>query len=140
MIGRRPGPVLELGFGNGRTYDHLREHFPGRAIYVFDRQLNPHPDCIPPADLVRLGDFRETLPRFLDEAPEPAVLIHADIGTGDKIASLRLARDLTPTLVHLLAPGGLLTGDQPMNDAELEALPLPEGVQPDRYHLYRRKA
>jgi len=139
VIGAQPGPVLELGFGNGRTYDHLRELFPGRPIYVFDRQINPHPDCVPPAELMRLGDFRETLPRFLDEAPAPAVLIHADIGTGDKIASLRLARDLAPTLSQLLAPGGLLAGDQPMTDEALEALPLPDGVQVGRYHLYRRR-
>ena len=52
-----PGPVLELGLGNGRTYDHLRERFPGRAIFVFDRQVAAHPDCIPPAEQLRLGDL-----------------------------------------------------------------------------------
>ena len=31
------GPVLELGLGNGRTYDHLRERLPEREIYVFER-------------------------------------------------------------------------------------------------------
>ena len=30
-----PGPVLELGLGNGRTYDHLRELLPEREIFVF---------------------------------------------------------------------------------------------------------
>jgi hypothetical protein len=29
-IASRPGLVLELGLGNGRTYDHLRERLPGR--------------------------------------------------------------------------------------------------------------
>jgi len=139
LIGTRPGPVLELGFGNGRTYDHLRELFPGRKIYVFDRQINPHPDCVPPAEMVRLGDARETLPRFLRGAPEPAILIHADIGTGDKIASLRLSQDLAPILRQLLAPGGLVAGDQPLPDDGLEPLPLPEGVKVGRYHLYRRR-
>ena len=33
------GPVLELGLGNGRTYDHLRALFPGRDIYVFERTV-----------------------------------------------------------------------------------------------------
>ena len=47
LIGTRPGIILELGFGNGRTYDHLRELFPGRKVYVFDRQINPHPDSVP---------------------------------------------------------------------------------------------
>ena len=31
------GPVLELGLGNGRTFDHLREKLPGRRIIAFDR-------------------------------------------------------------------------------------------------------
>jgi SAM-dependent methyltransferase len=139
LIGTRPGLILELGFGNGRTYDHLRELFPDRKIYVFDRQINPHPDCIPPADMVRLGDARETLARFLEGAPEPAILIHADIGTGDKIASLRLAQDLASTLSRLLAPGGLVAADQPLPDDGIEPLPLPKGVKVGRYHLYRRK-
>ena len=30
------GHILELGLGNGRTYDHLRDLFPDRDIYVFD--------------------------------------------------------------------------------------------------------
>jgi hypothetical protein len=30
-----PGPVLELGLGNGRTYDHLRELMPdGRFTHL----------------------------------------------------------------------------------------------------------
>ena len=29
-----PGPILELGLGNGRTYDHLRELFPDREIFM----------------------------------------------------------------------------------------------------------
>ena len=36
LIGEAPGHVLELGLGNGRTYDHLRLLFPNRNIYVFD--------------------------------------------------------------------------------------------------------
>ena len=34
------GPVLELGLGNGRTFDHLRERLPGRRIVAFDRALS----------------------------------------------------------------------------------------------------
>ena len=43
-----PGPVLEFGLGNGRTYDHLRSLLPDRQIFVFERQVAAHPDCIPP--------------------------------------------------------------------------------------------
>ena len=27
------GPILELGLGSGRTYDHLRDRFPDREIF-----------------------------------------------------------------------------------------------------------
>ena len=52
-ITRIAGPVLELGLGNGRTYDHLRISFPDREIFVFDREIAAHPDCIPPKHLCR---------------------------------------------------------------------------------------
>ena len=41
------GPILELGLGNGRTYDHLRGLHPGREIFVFERQPAAHPDSSP---------------------------------------------------------------------------------------------
>ncbi|MEM9552591.1 MAG: class I SAM-dependent methyltransferase, partial [Pseudomonadota bacterium] len=44
----RPGDVLDLGLGNGRTYDHLREILPERRIWVIDRVLKCHPSCVPP--------------------------------------------------------------------------------------------
>ena len=135
-LGARTGDVLEVGLGNGRTYDHLRTLFPGRSIWVFDREVAAHPDCIPPAALVRLGDFRETLPRFLAEGRR-AVLIHADIGSGDREASRKLGRDLAPTFVRLLEPGGFLIGDQPMDGPSLQALPLPDGAEDGRYYFYR---
>ena len=37
LIADIDGLVLELGLGNGRTYDHLRETLPGREIYVCER-------------------------------------------------------------------------------------------------------
>jgi len=55
------GFVLELGLGNGRTYDHLRSLFSDRKIYVCERQVAAHPDCVPPPDMLILGDMRETL-------------------------------------------------------------------------------
>ena len=36
-----PGDILEIGLGNGRTYDHLRETFPDREIWVIDRAPKP---------------------------------------------------------------------------------------------------
>src|SRR5690606_23011746 len=62
IIGSAPGSVIELGLGNGRTYDHLRELMQGRDIYVFDRHVKAHPDCIPDAEHMIVGDFLETVP------------------------------------------------------------------------------
>ena len=60
-----PGAVVELGLGNGRTYDHLRARCDGaREIFAFDRQVAAHPACIPDAAHLVLGDFRDTLPAF----------------------------------------------------------------------------
>ncbi len=42
-IAALPGPVLELGLGHGRTYDHLRQILPAREIYVFERALAAAP-------------------------------------------------------------------------------------------------
>ncbi|MCA0305742.1 MAG: class I SAM-dependent methyltransferase, partial [Proteobacteria bacterium] len=58
-----PGPILEVGLGNGRTYDHLRDLFPGRDIYVFERKVAAHPDCIPADDRLFLGDADQSIPR-----------------------------------------------------------------------------
>ncbi len=49
LIDGLPGPVIELGLGNGRTYGHLRTLLPAREIFVFDRQVMAHPDCVPDA-------------------------------------------------------------------------------------------
>ena len=61
-----PGPVFELGLGNGRTYHHMRERIAGREIYVFERAIASHPESTPPEDRTLLGDVSETLPAALD--------------------------------------------------------------------------
>ncbi len=136
-IAHLPGPVLEFGLGNGRSYDHLREHLPGRDIYVFDRQVGAHPDCIPPDDRLILGDFRQTAPAAAERFAGRAALIHADVGSGDPAASRELAAALAPHWTAMLAGGGYLVADQPFPADGLEALPLPEG-SPGRYFILRR--
>lgn len=138
LVAGLSGPALELGLGNGRSYDHLRSRLGHRPIYVFERQVNAHPDCVPPGEFLLLGDFRETLPRAAAEIGDLAALVHADIGTGDKAQSVALARAIAPLVIPLMRPGGVLAADQPFDDGRLESLPLPAGVQPGRYHLYRR--
>lgn len=133
------GIVLELGLGNGRTYDHLRTLFPDRDIYVCERLVAAHPDCVPPASRLILGDLRDTLPRLCGRFRGRAALAHLDVGTGDAAANAELAGQLTPVLVPLLCPGAVLASDPPIAAAELRELPLPEGVAAGRYHLYRRE-
>ena len=65
LIADVDGPVLELGLGNGRTYDHLREILPDRDVYAFDRRIAAHPACIPDEAHMFLGDLHDTLPGAL---------------------------------------------------------------------------
>ena len=132
------GSVLELGLGNGRTYDHLRSLFPDRAIYVCERQVAAHPDCVPPPDMLILGDMRETLRAVQGRLGGRVAFAHLDVGTGDAAANQVLAAELTPSLVPLLCRRAVLAADPAIDCPELEALPLPAGIAPGRYHLYRR--
>jgi hypothetical protein len=139
LINGLDGIVLELGLGNGRTYDHLRTLFPDREIYVCERRVAAHPDCVPPTDLLILGDMRETLPGLRDRFLGRVALAHFDAGTGDAAANLALAANLTAYIVPLLCCGGILVSDPPVTAAELVALPVPDDVAPGRYYLYRRR-
>lgn len=134
-VRERPGPVFELGLGNGRTYDHLREKLPGREIYVFERQVAAHPDSTPPADRLFLGPIDETLPRAVERFAGQVVLVHSDIGSGDEAMNARIAAFLSECLPRALAPGALVLSDQKLTLPDVRELPLPEGVQPGRYHL-----
>jgi hypothetical protein len=135
-----PGPVLELGLGNGRTYDHLRERLPTREIFVFDRQMLAHPADRPDEHHLLLGDFRETLPGALNRLPGKAALAHADIGSGDSKATAELAEWLAGALVALLAHGAWVVADQPLRHPSLVSRPLPKGILLDRYFLYRHQS
>ena len=133
----RPGPILELGLGNGRTYDHLRRLLPGRDIYVFEREVRAHPDCIPPADRLFLGDILSSLPLAATRLGMRAVLAHSDLGTGEQAANAALGEKLGPALDRLLAPGAVVVANQRLAVARWRRLPEPEGVPPDRYFIYR---
>jgi S-adenosylmethionine-dependent methyltransferase len=132
-----PGPVLEFGLGNGRTFDHLRALLPGRDIFVFEREIAAHPDCVPASDRLILGDLRETLPAARARFPASAALAHFDIGTGEAAASRALAASLAPLIVPLLRQGAIIVSEPPLEIVGWRALDLPDGVRPGRYHLYR---
>jgi hypothetical protein len=137
QVRQMPGPVLEIGLGNGRTYDHLRALLPGRDIYVFEREVRAHPDCIPAADRLFLGDIHETIPCASARLGRNAALIHCDLGTGDRAANARLGEELGGLLDTVLAPGGYAVVNQPLDVPHWTRLPEPPGVPKDRYFIYR---
>ena len=129
------GPVIELGLGNGRTYDHLREHLPGRRIIAFDRANAANLKSMPPEGDLVLGEIRETAKAFVGIG---AALVHADIGSGyDDLDAMNL-RWLPQLAVDLLAPSGIAASGVQLDHPGLAPLPLPEGIRPGRYFLYRR--
>jgi len=133
-----PGPVFEMGLGNGRTYDHLREILPGRELFVFDREVAAHPDCIPDPAHLFLGDFRETLPRAVDRFAGSVALIHADVGSANADRDARLARAIAEFLPVLLRPSGLVVSDRDVAFAGARAVPAPASVAAGVYFLYQR--
>jgi len=138
LIADEPGPVLELGLGNGRTFDHLRSLMPEREIFVFERKVAAHPECIPDEAHLILGDVFETLPTALARLGHPAVLAHADVGTGDEQSNTRIAAFLATNLPPQMAERALIIADQPVDPPGWQTHPLPDGVAPDRYFVYRR--
>ena len=136
LIRQLEGEVLELGLGNGRTYDHLQELFPDRAVYVCERTVAAHPDCVPRPALLLLGDMRDTLPRARTWLGGRVALAHLDPGTGDVASSKALADELAPQIVPLLRPGGVLVSEPALVLDELRPLRLPDRVEAGRYNIY----
>jgi hypothetical protein len=134
------GAVLEMGLGNGRTYDHLRQLLPERRIYVCERRLAAHPASVPSAELLILGDMRETLPGLAARLEGRVALAHFDAGSGDEIANRAQAALLGPLFAPLLCPGGVLVSDPAFALDGFAPTPLPAAVMPGRYHMYRRVA
>jgi len=132
-----PGPIFEIGLGNGRTYDHLRVLFPGRDIYVFERQVAAHPDCIPPDNRLFLGEARKSIPRAARQLGACGALIHTDLGTGDHAANMAMGEWLGPALDALAAPGGYVLANQALTVSRWQRQPEPPNVPKDRYFLYR---
>jgi S-adenosyl-L-methionine methyltransferase len=138
LVGGLDGPALELGLGNGRTYDHLRELCPDRQIYVCERSVAAHPDCVPPPEFLLLGDMRDTLRAARDWLEGRIALAHLDPASGDVPASQALAAELVPLIVPLLRQGAVLVSEPSIAASELARLEPPEGVAAGRYNLYRR--
>ena len=137
LIADVPGPVLEFGLGNGRTFDHLRDLLPDREIFVFDRRIAAHSSCIPNSEHTLLGEFQDTLPLARERIRAPAPLAHFDVGSGDPAADAALCQYLGPAASPLLAVGAVVLSDQEMTVPGWDALALPDGVAEGRYFMYR---
>lgn len=136
LITNSAGVIIELGLGNGRTFDHLRSLFDEREIYVFDREVAAHPSCIPDPDHLILGDIHKTLPGICERLDSRIVLAHCDIGTGDEKANSELAAWLGRELNLVLSRGAIVISDQPLVVRGWLRTPLPNSVAEDRYFMY----
>lgn len=129
-----PGDLLEMGLGNGRTYDHLRQEIPDRRIWVIDRQLNPHPSCVPPAEDFLEGEAEDMLRELAGRGARIA-LAHYDFGYGVKEKDVAEGARLSPLIAALMQPGGLVLSQQPLEG--LTQIRGPDTIDPERYLFYR---
>lgn len=130
-----PGAILEVGLGNGRTYDHIRETLPERDIWVIDRAPSPHPKSKPPDDRLLVMDAEDAFER-LKEMGVSVAFAHYDIGIGVPTLDHPIAERLSPGLAALLAPGAAVMANNPLHG--LERVDGPSTVARDRYYFYRK--
>ncbi len=132
-IADKDGDVLDMGLGNGRTYDHLREILPNRRIWVMDRVLQCHPDSTPPEQDFLQGEAEPMLERLAREGHKMA-MAHYDFGRGIKEEDVAEAARLSPLIAQVMQPGGLLISGQPL--VGFDQIEGPEIIAPDRYLFY----
>lgn len=132
------GPVFELGLGNGRTFDHIRDRISGRDILVFERTVASHPESTPTDEQLVLGDVFETLPRMLERLGPTVSFAHADLGGHNPKKNAGFARAVSPLIEAVMAPGGVMVASDRMYFDTLIELPRPEGAMPDRAFIYRK--
>ena len=137
LIAHLEGPIFELGFGNGRTYDYLHTLLPRREIFVFDRRAPTDPDCAPNHEYLILGELQDTLPAAIVRFGRTSPLVHCDLGSGDIEVDKRLAEFTSSQIGGLLRSGGLAISDQEITLSHAESLPLPDSVRAGRYFIQR---
>ena len=130
-----PGLVLEFGLGNGRTFDHLRQHLPDRRIIVFESVVVEGLLSRPASEDFVIGDIRDTASRFDDGC---AALIHVDIETGVAAEDAQLATWLPGLVARLLGPNGYAASGAALDNPHLRPIALPAGIASGRYHVVQR--
>lgn len=139
-IAGKPGVVAELGLGHGRTFDHLRRHLPDREIYVFDRANDAYADCQPDPDFLFLGEIADTFPALAPRIGGRVILANSDIGSFNPERNRESAALASRILPPMMAVGGFIMSDLPLDLPDFRTLPLPPGAPEDRYYLYQRAA
>ena len=134
MVDSLQGDFLDMGLGNGRTYDHIREIAPNRRIWVMDRALNCHPSCVPPEPDFLQGEAEDMLKKMAMDGTKVA-MAHYDFGFGDKTKDVAEAARLSTMIKEIMLPGGVLVSGQPL--VGFEQVRGPTTVAPERYYFYR---
>jgi S-adenosyl-L-methionine methyltransferase len=135
--GALPGAFIELGLGNARTYDHVRERLIGRRIVVFDRSAAPKHGVIPLAADFFVGDIRDTARIYVATNGQTAAVVHADLGDGSAAYNADIQSWLPDTCCLLLQPGGLVLSSTPLNDPRLRQLDVTPDATAGGYTCYR---
>ena len=141
QLADRPGDLLEIGLGNGRTYDHLREKLPDRRIWAIDRKLQPHPSCLPPEEDRLIGDAGDELAKLAGAA---LAFANYDLGSGKVNGNPHEPDDratrLTPLLTDALADGALVASTQRLADHPQLALhPITAEIGQNRVYIYEKR-
>ena len=127
------GPAIQLGFGDGSAFDHLRDILRRRALIVFDRIL-PEGDRAPPADARVPGDLHDTLPVAWDRFPRSVALLHINFPV---TSTPHLVAELAPLAAPLLGPGAFIVSEIAVQLPGWQVQPPPDGVREGRHYLYR---
>jgi hypothetical protein len=135
LVEGRPGPVVDLGLGAGRTFDHLVALFPDRPVFAFDQFVQAALPVLPAPDRLVLGDIRETLPLALHRLGAPAALIHNDLGSADPVMNAGVAAWLAPAILAIAGPDAIVVSSFPLPFPAARLLPLPAEVPPHRYAI-----
>ena len=139
LVARLTGPVVELGLGKARTYDHLRRLLPHRQILVFDREIHAPQAYVPDRADLYLGDFRDTLREAIQRLHGKVVLLHADIGSTNRERDRQLVDELTPLIDELMCDHGVVVTDREMRRPHWESLALPPAAGNWTYYMYQVK-
>jgi hypothetical protein len=131
MVTQLSGPALEIGWGDGTSYDHLREILRRREILVFDRQILSPPEVPPQAAQRIIGDPRETLPQSWDRCRRDAALAHLNL------ASPRMAAELAPLVAPMLRAGAVVIAEAQLELPGWEPITLADSTRETRDYLYR---